>query len=68
MADVSRVARKLRTAIQKLATAVEVYHRRLTVDELFQLCASTTASKIGILSQSNIFIQWMMHLLCIFNV
>lgn len=47
MADVSRVARKLRTAIQKLATAVEVYHRRLTVDELFGLCASTTASTIG---------------------
>lgn len=47
MTDVGRVARKLRAAIQKLATAVEVYHRRLTVDELFNLCASTTASKIG---------------------
>ena len=47
MADVARVARKFRVAIQKLATAVEVYNRRLTVDELLQISASTTPSEIG---------------------
>ena len=48
MADFGRVTRKLRAAIiQKLATAVETFHRRLSVDELFQLCASTTPSTTG---------------------
>ena len=36
-----------RVTIQELATAVEVYNRRLIVDELFQLAASTTPSATG---------------------
>ena len=47
MENVRSVARKFRVAIQKLATAVEVHNRRLTVEELFELCASTTPSEIG---------------------
>ena len=45
--EIGTIARKFRVAIQKLATAVEVYNRRLTVDELFQLTASTTPSGTG---------------------
>ena len=62
MSEVARVARKLRAALQSLAAAVDVYTRRLEVSELFELCASTTASKIGMLC-----VLWCVCVKCKYN-
>ena len=47
--EVAKVARKVRSALQLVATAVETHTHRISVQELFDICASTTASELGTL-------------------
>ena len=47
VAEVARVARKVRSAFQQVASAIETHANRLSVEQLFGICASTTASEIG---------------------
>ena len=47
VAEVARVARKVRSAFQRAASAIENQANRLSLEQLFGICASTTVSEVG---------------------